>query len=246
MSILVTRPSPAGEQLVNRLRAQGRPAWHLPLIDFFPGRELAQLPERLAALAPADLVIVVSQHAVNYAHPFLTRQGVSWPSHLHYLAVGRSSGLCLHTASGLPVDYPRDGDSSEHLLALPVLKQVEGLNALILRGNGGREVLEEALRQRGAKVCYSECYQRSPVHYDGDQQSRRCLQLGVNTLIITSGEMLHQFYTLIPDYFHASWLLQCRLVVVSERLGALARQLGWTDIVVANAADNDALMRVLL
>jgi uroporphyrinogen-III synthase len=58
--------------------------------------------------------------------------------------------------------------------------------------------------------------------------------------------MLHQFYTLIPDYFHASWLLQCRLVVVSERLGALARQLGWTDIVVANAADNDALMRVLL
>lgn len=246
MSILVTRPSPAGEQLVNRLRARGRSAWHLPLIDFAPGRELAQLPTRLAALDPGDLVMVVSQHAIQYADPFLNNQGQSWPPHLHYYAVGRASGLSLHTASGLPVDYPRDGDTSEHLLALPALRRVSGQRALILRGNGGREVLETTLRERGAEVGYCECYQRSPVHYDGEEQSRRCRQLGINTLIITSGEMLQQFYTLIPAYHHAAWLLQCRLIVVSERLGVLARQLGWTDIVVANAADNDALMRVLL
>ncbi|WP_413736672.1 uroporphyrinogen-III synthase [Sodalis sp. RH21] len=246
MSILVTRPSPAGEELVNRLRARGRSAWHLPLIDFSPGRELAQLPARLAAMAPGNLVFVVSKHAVNYAHPFLARQGVSWPAHVKYYAVGRASGLNLHTVSGLPVEFSRAGDSSEHLLALSSLQRIAGLRALILRGNGGREVLEETLRQRGVEVCYSECYQRSPVHYDGEAQSRRCLQLEINTLIITSGEMLQQFYTLIPEYYRTTWLLQCRLIVVSERLGALARQLGWTDIVVANAADNDALMRVLL
>lgn len=34
MTILVTRPSPAGEQLVTRLRALGRVAYHAPLIDF--------------------------------------------------------------------------------------------------------------------------------------------------------------------------------------------------------------------
>ncbi|HEY0210274.1 uroporphyrinogen-III synthase [Acerihabitans sp.] len=246
MSILVTRPSPAGEELVNRLRARGRSAWHLPLIDFAPGSELAQLPARLAALRPGDLVFIVSKHAVNYASPFLSRLGLSWPDTLKYHAVGRTSGLLLHTASGLPVDYPHDGESSDHLLRLASLQHVAGLRALILRGNGGREVLEETLRQRGAEVGYCECYQRSPVHYDGEQQSRRCLRLGINTLIITSGEMLQQFYTLIPEYYRVSWLLQCRLVVVSERIGALARQLGWTDIVVANAADNDALMRVLL
>ncbi|TCL05077.1 MULTISPECIES: uroporphyrinogen-III synthase [Sodalis] len=246
MTILVTRPSPAGEQLVNRLRSRGQSAWHLPLIEFSPGEELALLPSRLEALTAGDMLFAVSKYAIDYAHALLTRQGLAWPPQLNYFAVGRTSGLLLHTLSGLNVDYPRDGESSEHLLDLPALQRVSGRRALILRGNGGREVLEQTLRQRGVDVGYCECYRRSPVSYDGDEQSRRCLQLGINTLIITSGEMLQQFYTLIPAYYRDSWLLACRLIVVSERLGALARQLGWTDIVVADAADNDALMRVLL
>jgi uroporphyrinogen-III synthase len=246
MTILVTRPSPTGEQLVSRLRARGQPAWHLPLIEFSPGRELASLPARLAALSAEDLLFAISQHAINYAHACLTRQGLSWPAQLQYYAVGRGSGLLLHTLSGLPVEFPHDGESSEHLLGLSSLQRIAGRRALILRGNGGRETLEQTLRQRGVQVGYCECYCRSPIPYDGEEQSRRCLQLGINTLIITSGEMLQQIYTLIPDYYRASWLLQCRLIVVSERLGALARQLGWQDIVVADAADNDALMRVLL
>ena len=246
MSILVTRPSPAGEQLVDRLRARGQSAWHLPLIEFSPGGELASLPSRLTALSAGDMLFAVSKYAINYAHHLLSGQGMPWPPQLHYYAVGRSSGLLLHSLSGLPVEYPHDGESSEHLLGIASLQRVDGRRALILRGNGGREVLEERLRQRGVAVEYCECYRRSPVRYDGEEQSRRCQQLGVNTLIITSGEMLQQLYTLIPDYYRSVWLLPCRLIVVSERIGALARQLGWTDIVVADAADNDALMRALL
>ncbi len=34
MSILVTRPSPAGEELVSRLRTLGQVARHFPLIEF--------------------------------------------------------------------------------------------------------------------------------------------------------------------------------------------------------------------
>ncbi|XBS69553.1 uroporphyrinogen-III synthase [Acerihabitans sp. KWT182] len=246
MSILVTRPSPAGEELVNRLRSRGQSAWHLPLIEFSPGDELALLPSRLDALASGDMLFAVSQYAVSYANALLNRQGLTWPARLNYFAVGRTSGLLLHTLSGVDVGFPREGEGSEYLLELPALQRIAGGRALILRGNGGREVLEETLRRRGAEVGYCECYRRSPVGYDGEEQSRRCLQLGINTLIITSGEMLQQFYTLIPAYYRDSWLMGCRVVVVSERLGTVARQLGWTDIVVADAADNDALMRVLL
>ncbi|MGQ7073758.1 hypothetical protein ACUN90_18760, partial [Escherichia sp. SP-MK2] len=45
MSILVTRPSPAGEELVSRLRTLGQVAWHFPLIEFSPGRQLPQLAD---------------------------------------------------------------------------------------------------------------------------------------------------------------------------------------------------------
>ena len=48
MSILVTRPSPAGEELVSRLRTLGQVAWHFPLIEFSPGRQLPQLADQLA------------------------------------------------------------------------------------------------------------------------------------------------------------------------------------------------------
>lgn len=246
MSILVTRPSPAGEQLVNRLRARGKSAWHLPLIDFTPGNDLPHLAQRLADLMAGDLLFIVSQHAINYAHPWLTQQGVTWPARLRYFAVGRTTGLRLHDLCGLPVSYPDEGETSEDLLRLPALARIEGKRALILRGNGGREVLEQTLRQRGVHTTYCECYRRSPIHYDGEEQGRRMRTLGIDTLVITSGEMLQQFYTLMPEYYRHAWLTHCRLIVISERLAMLARQLGWTDIVVANAADNDALMRVLL
>ncbi len=57
--------------------------------------------------------------------------------------------------------------------------------------------------------------------------------------------MLQQIYTLVPDYYRSSWLLRCRLIVVSDRLAALATQMGWTEVRVAENADNDALIRAL-
>ncbi|MBF3375322.1 uroporphyrinogen-III synthase, partial [Leptospira borgpetersenii serovar Arborea] len=75
MTILVTRPSPAGEELVSRLRALGQEAWTFPLIEFCPGRELPQLPALLDALAPHDLLFALSQHAVSFANAHLQRLG---------------------------------------------------------------------------------------------------------------------------------------------------------------------------
>lgn len=246
MSILITRPSPAGEQLMNRLRAHGKSAWHLPLIDFIPGNDLPFLVERLTTLSTGDLLFIVSQHAINYAHPWLIHQGISWPVGLQYYAVGRTTGLRLHGLSVLPVCYPKMGETSEDLLSLPALTHIDGKRALILRGNGGRDMLAHTLRQRGVQTAYCECYRRRPIYYDGEKQGRWMRTLGINTLVITSGEMLQQFYTSMPEYYRHSYLMQCRLIVVSERLAMLARLLGWSDIIVANAANNDALMRVLL
>lgn len=245
MTILVTRPSPFGEQLVSRLRALGRVAYHAPLIDFAPGSDLPKLPQALQQLNDGDLVFVVSQHSVNYANSVIGRAGLTWPARLSYYAIGRATGLAMHRISSLPVEYPREQEISETLLLLPTLQKLDGKQALILRGNGGRELLGNQLSERGANVSYYECYQRSPVHYDGSEQSAHWQRAGVDTLVVTSGEMLQQLYTLVPDYYRSSWLLRCRLIVVSERLATLAQELGWSTIRVADKADNDALIRAL-
>jgi len=246
MSILVTRPSPDGEALVSRLRMQGLVAWSFPLIEFAPGAELTQLPALFDTLQPDDLVFMVSRHAVEHAHAALTRAGRTWPASLRYFAIGRSTALALHQVSGQPVNYPRDREISEVLLQLPELQNIIGRKALILRGNGGRELLGETLTARGAEVTFCECYQRCEKVYDGAQEAHRWQMRGVNTLVITSGEMLHQLFRLVPEWYRTRWLLRCKAVVVSERLATLARELGWQDIKVADNADNDALLRALL
>ncbi|MGG7448988.1 uroporphyrinogen-III synthase [Kosakonia oryzendophytica] len=245
MSILVTRPSPAGEELVSRLRTLGLVAWSFPLIEFTPGRELTSLPGRLSALTADDLVFVLSQQAVTFAHAHLQQAGLRFPEQPHYFAIGRSTALALHTVTGIDVCYPLDRETSEVLLQLPELQNVQGKQALILRGNGGREVLAETLAARGAEVEFCECYQRSAKFYNGAEEAMRWHTRGVTTLVVTSGEMMQQLFSLIPPWYRENWLLRCRILVVSERLAHLARELGWQDIQVADTADNDALLRAL-
>lgn len=245
MSILVTRPTPAAEELVSRLRTAGRVAWAMPLIEFTPGTGLDDLPGQLTSLQSGDLVFLLSQHAIHYAHPALARAGVLWPASLHYYAIGRTTALALHTVSGHDVVWPHERETSEILIQLPALQQVAGKRALILRGNGGRELLAETLQQRGADVQFVECYQRCAKIYQGAIEGRRWRDRQVDTLVVTSGEMLQQLYSLFPEIDREEWLLHCRLIVVSERLATRAAELGWRDIRVAEGADNDALLRAL-
>lgn len=245
MNILVTRPSPTGEMLVSRLRALGQVAWSFPLIEFTPGGELNTLPERLSVLGKDDMVFVLSQHAVTFAHAHLQQAHAQWPLAPRYFAIGRTTALAMHTVSGIEVRYPLDREISEVLLQLPELQNIQGKRALILRGNGGRELLGETLAARGAHVEFCECYQRCEKFYDGAQEAMRWHTRGVDTIVVTSGEMLRQLFTLTPLWYRENWLLRCRLFVVSERLAYLAREMGWQDIQVAENADNDALLRAL-
>ena len=245
MSILVTRPSPAGDILVSRLRTLGLVAWSFPLIEFSPGRELNSLTDRLDTLTSNDLVFTLSQHAVTFAHAHLQQAHKTWPVQPSYFAIGRTTALALHKVSGIDVRYPLDQEISEVLLQLPELQNIQGKRALILRGNGGRELLAKTLTERGAIVEFCECYQRNMKYYDGAEEAMRWHTRGVHTLVVTSGEMLQQLFSLTPLWYRENWLLRCRLIVVSERLVNLARELGWQDIQVADNAENDALIRAL-
>ena len=116
------------------------------------------------------------------------------------------------------------------------------LRALVVAPDGSLIIRGE---RRGAEVTFCECYQRCAIHYDGAEEAMRWQSREVTTVVVTSGEMLQQLWSLIPQWYREHWLLHCRLLVVSERLAKLARELGWQDIKVADNADNDALLRAL-
>lgn len=244
MTVLVTRPSPAGEALVQLLQEQQIPAIHTPLITFAMGRELEQLPQKLNALQAGDLVFAVSQTAVQFAQQAITKQHQHWPIHLNYFAIGRATAQCLENVTKCQVAYPKDREISEHLLELDQLRHIHGKNVLILRGNTGRELLAEQLTQRGAHVKFCECYQRQYIDYLPDELFTHWQRENIHTMVITSAEMLQRIFMLAKPV-HQSWLLSRRLIVVSKRIAELAQQLGWTKIRIANNADNISLLSAL-
>ncbi len=248
MSILVTRPSPFGELLVKQLTEHGMDAYHTPLITFSPGDELDKLAHYLTAMKSGDIVIAASQHAVNYAKNKLAQDNYAWPENINYLAIGYKTASVLQSAlqkaTSSLVGYPQGREISEELLKLPQLQQVAGKKILILRGNGGREFLAEELKKQGADVTFCECYQRHMINYDASEICQRWQALNIDRLVITSGEMLQHLYHLVPANYQ-QWLLSCRVIVVSKRLAIMAKALGWTQCLIADNADNDALLRAL-
>lgn len=246
MTILITRPAPECYQLARQLNAAGISAIAQPLLDIQPGTQIPTLISQLNRLQPGDFLIAVSVHAVNLAHNYLTTQGASWPKNVHYMAVGHKTATALTECCGCDVLVPQSRCDSEGLLELSALAQaqVQSRRVLILRGNGGRELIYQTLQQRGAKVSYCETYLRSWIPLDGAQQCQEWQSRHVSALVITSGEQLAHLSSLIPDD-NKAWFLQCHLFVPSQRIADQARMLGFCTISTVGSAANNHLFTTL-
>ncbi|MBF9001962.1 uroporphyrinogen-III synthase [Vibrio nitrifigilis] len=239
-TVLVTRPEPAGKELCKQLQQQGIQALYHPLIDIEAGPDLSSLPQ---ALERSHIVIAVSQFAVEYSHQYLIQNKLSWPSHCQYLAVGQKTASSLSKASGHKVHYPEISDS-EHLLQLSQLQHAEKCQVLILRGNGGREVIYDTLTQHGAIVSYKEVYRRKERPFDSRKAVAAWRDAKVNTLVITSGQQL-QFFVSQFNRDDQNWLWQQRLLVPSERIATQARSMGFIDVISTGSAHNSDLVAAL-
>ncbi len=239
---LVVRPEPQATSLSQALITAGHQPVSCPLLTFEPGNELAQLPALLEGLTASDYIIAVSVQAVSFTHQALQQQGLSWPN-VHYIGVGEATGDAF-TAVGIRDAAVPDDPRSEGIIALPGLEEMQGRRVVILRGNGGRHMIAPTLSARGAQVDYCEVYRRQ---YRDDPQRKlvKSWQLqGVDSIIMTSGGLLsHTVELVAPET--KDWLLSRLLIVPSIRVVLEAKALGFTHIINAEGASNEALVNAL-
>ena len=144
LRILVTRPAGQCEALCRRIAEHGGEGIPWPAIEIEPLRPEARTREQLARAGDEDLVIFVSRNAVAHGAALLPRS-----PRPRLAAIGPSTRNALEQI-GLNLDIEPDGFDSESLLAHRQLTALEGHRVFIVRGAGGRELLGDTLRERGA------------------------------------------------------------------------------------------------
>ncbi|MEZ8102891.1 uroporphyrinogen-III synthase [Vibrio bivalvicida] len=240
MAVLVTRPGQQGRSLCEQLSEIGIASYHQPLIEIQPGEQLLGLE---VSIPQFDIIIAVSQHAVTATDTHLKQQGQNWPTNSIYLAVGQKTAHVLSKATQQKVHYPQVSDS-EHLLQQEPLCSIANKKILILRGNGGRELIFDTLVAQGALVEYREVYKRENLAFRSDLLVPIWQNERITQLVITSSGQLSYFVSLLTDD-HKNWLFTLHLYVPSERIAQQAREVGFQVVTNTFSASNKVLLAAL-
>jgi uroporphyrinogen-III synthase len=235
--VLVTRAAHQADNLCRLIEARRGEAVRFPVLRIVPPANQGPVAATRRRLTDYHLAIFVSANAVHMSVEQLFARG-AWPATVRIAAIGGRTASVLEEA-GLSVDIaPREPYTSESLLALESMQQVEGFRILIVRGEGGREHLADTLRRRGAVVDYVEVYRRTQPDTDSRPVTDAWARGQIDAVTISSNESLQNLYDMLGASGR-SWLRRSTLIVGSQRAVELAASLGITvaPVVAANAAD---------
>jgi len=243
--LLLTRPAEECAALAARLAEQGVFSSSLPLLEI---EALAETPEQRSTILDLDrycAVIVVSKPAARLGIELVDRYWPQPPARQRWFSVGAATGAIL-ADYGLNTYWPAAGEDSEALLELPELSAaltVPGPRVLILKGEGGRELLAEHLQSQGVAVDYLPLYRRHLPDYPPATLPERVRAERLNGLVVSSGQGLEHLRTLAADVWPE--LTRLALFVPSPRVAELARAAGAQIVVDCRGASAAALLAAL-
>ncbi len=243
MNILITRPAERATSLCQKIQDLGHAVECIPLISLQPAPQYT-LEEGIDLFQRLSIAIFTSQAAVRFASPLIQADPQRWPN-LHYMAIGPGTQQALQ-AQGIPkVLIPEAPPyETESLLRVQGLQAVRDIPIGLIKGMGGRALLEQALVARGAQVHPLVVYQRALPTLDIQAILKGWEAHSPDLSISTSASALEHLITLFPP-LALQHLRAKPMVVVGSRMHALAKHLGFEKSVLATGADDSAIIRVL-
>lgn len=239
LRIVLTRPAGHNEALAARIQAAGGEVLVMPLLAIAPPACPVAADALLVQLAQADTIIFISPNAVRMACAVLP--AAHWPQEKRWAAIGKGTAQALHQAGVVDVLTPEHGAESEGLLALAEFNQLAGQDVLLVRGEGGRELLAHTLIERGAQVDHAVVYRRLACPLD--KEALRQFAAGQRLLmVITSSEALR----VLMDAGDAAWLRTQDFLWAHPRIAQQAALLGLNHGMIAPSPEDDAVFAALL
>lgn len=244
LTVVITRPAHQAAHFRQQLEQAGAEVVLFPVIDISPPENPAAAQAVLARLENYDTAIFISANAVTCGLALLDAPRQQLLHQLTLGAVGKKTAGILHRYGYTAKLTPATGFTSEDFLALPETQQLAGRHILIFRGEGGRELLADTLRQRGASVDYVEVYRRICPENTTNQLKSHHEGQQLDIIAITSSEGLLNLLTLLDN---PDWIKAVPLLVGSQRMVETARQAGFTGtLVIADNPGDEAMLNALM
>lgn len=243
LHVVVTRPAGQAAHLAEALVNLGARPVLYPVLAIFDVEDRQPVLDAAVRLDSIDLACFVSPNAVEKALSVMLAIR-SWPAQLRAATVGKSSEMALARFGITNIVAPRERFDSEALLELPELQDMAGKRVVIFRGDGGRELLGDTLRQRGAEVEYVTCYRRGRPDLDPAPLLKLWAESRLDAVTVTSSEGLRNLVDMVGK-LGQTWLRKTPLFVPHPRIASLARALGCHEVNLTGPGD-DGLVAGLL
>lgn len=256
LSVLLTRPAEQVQVIADAVVAQGGHVTLLPLLEIVPitsGPEMERIKTSVLALDNYDHAIFISTNAATLGLEWIENYWPQMPQTLDAYAVGPGTAKILKRLAW-KVHCSDVGVTSEDLLRLQGLNELQGKRIALFRGEGGRELLAETLRARGARVDYIEVYRRrTPIHQTL-QVLKQIQNAKVNVVVATSMQILESLLALCESQSNGdkaaaallSLLRASTLLVPSQRVVERAQEAGFSNVLDAGGADDKTMLAAML
>lgn len=219
LTVLITRPKQQAAALSALLKTLGADCVLFPTLLIKPLHNTAKIQAILNQIERYDYAVFVSANAVMSFNA----------SRVKIIAIGPGTARALEK-NNMRVDFMPATYNSEGLLALPILRAIKNKRIVIFCGENSKPLLKDSLITQGAQVEEALCYRRERPMINHNQTLQLQSQT-VDVIVSTSKESLQNLAALFPKPA-GTWLYHKNLVVISQDMAALARELGFGGHVI--------------
>lgn len=242
IGVLVTRPVEQAEDLCRQIEDKGGRAIRCPVVEIREPQDSASMLRAAEHFNGYDMVIFVSRNAVRCMMPMVMTSEAS-PLRPRIAAVGEGTARELSRFGITVSTRPTQRFDSEGLLATQDCQAIAGKRVLLVRGEGGRELLAKVLTERGAILEHAVVYRRSMPDVDVASVHRSLERGEIDIVTATSSESLRNLFAIVGQ----RWVRRVQLVVIGERTYQLALELGVdSPPLLAAAASDEALCAAMV
>jgi uroporphyrinogen III methyltransferase / synthase len=238
--VVVTRARAQASGLAARLRALGADVVELPAIRIEPRIESAEVRDAVAAIGEYALVCLTSPNGVRLLFEALEAadRDARALAGATVAAIGPGTARAL-AERGIVADVVPERFVAEALVEALADVEVEGRRVLVARAAEARDVLPDALRQRGAEVDVVALYET--VREEPSAEAIEAAQ-AADYVTFTSSSTVANLTAALGDRFPSG----ARVVSIGPVTSEAARAAGLTVDVEAERHDIDGLLSALL